>query len=193
VRLTIGVSGRARHGKTEFCKAIAGHVNGYDVFGDVCPGPAKLYDIGDAIRRYCISTGRLPKVERKDMTRAQLEVLIDVGREKRLQDEDFWIRQVAEDIKEDRVEVALIPNLRYQNEAKIVRQLGGYVVRLARLNENGSVYISDDRPANDISETDLEFWSADFYFSNKNGHAGFVGEYAVTLYEYLKNLHEDNQ
>jgi hypothetical protein len=198
--LIIGVSGRARHGKTDFCEAIAGHLNGYKweaIAGHLngykwdhalYAGPARIYDIGDSIRRYCIKNGFLPEVERKDMTREQLQILIDVGKRERANNEDFWIHQVRTRITFDAPDVALIPNLRYQNEANAVREWGGYVIRMTRLNEDGSVFISDDRPANDISETNLEFWPADFYIVTKNGHAGLIAEQAITLYHYLEEL-----
>ncbi len=184
--LIIGASGRARHGKTDFCKAIAGRVNGYTWDGQPYPGPARLYDIGDLIRRYCITQGILPQVERADMNREQLEILINVGKEKRAVDVNFWIGQMIGQIALDNPSVALLPNIRYENEARAVKQVGGYVVRLTRLNENGSVYISEDRPANDISETALEFWPADFYLTVKNGHAGLLTDQAITLYGYLE-------
>lgn len=188
--LIIGVSGRARHGKTEACLAIAGHVNGYDYTGKVADGPARLYDIGDLIRKYCIETGRLPDVERVDMTRDQLQILIDVGKEMRAINLNFWLEQVLKQIAFDDPDVALIPNLRLAREAELIRLSGGYVVRLQRLNEDGSTFISDDRPANDITETNLEFWPADFYITQKNGHAGLTAEFAISLYEYLRGLHE---
>lgn len=184
--LIIGVSGRARHGKTEACLAIAGHVNGYNWDGKLADGSAQLYDIGDLVRRYCIAGGILPPVERADMNRSQLEILINVGKEKRAANVDFWIGQMLGQIALDNPAVALIPNLRYCNEAEAVRNAGGYVVRLNRLNNDGSTFISEDRPANDISETSLEFWPADFYITQKNGHAGLTADFAITLYEYLR-------
>ena len=188
--LIIGTSGRARHGKTDTCKAVADYVNNeldFTVYGHV--PVARLYDIGDLIRRYCIAGGILPQVERADMTRPQLEILINVGKEKRAVDVNFWIGQMMGQIALDNPDVALIPNLRYENEAIAVRRAGGYVVRCVRLNPNGSTFISDDRPANDVSETALEFWPADFYLVTKDGHAGLIGEQAITLYEYLRGLH----
>lgn len=181
--LIIGFSGRARHGKSEASKAIADHVNDH---GEV----ARLYDIGDMIRRYCIAGGILPLIERADMTREQLEILINVGKERRLVDVNFWIGQLMQQIAIDKPDVAICPNLRYQNEAETVRRWGGYVVRMNRLNHDGSTFISEDRPANDTSETNLEFWPADFYLVTKDGHAALAAEQAITLYEYLRGLHE---
>jgi hypothetical protein len=53
------------------------------------------------------------------------------------------------------------------------------------LNADGSVFISSDRPPNDTSETNLEFWPADFYLTQKEGHADLTAKLAVCVYEYL--------
>lgn len=179
--LLIGFSGRAKHGKTECCEGIKQHVESEG-------GTAAIYDIGDMIRRYCIETGRLPQIERKDMNREQLTLMIYVGREKRAIDENFWIDQVFDRAAKEKPDVALCPNLRYRNEAEMFKQKGAFVVRVQRLNENGSVYISDDRPPNDPLETELEFWSADFYLTGKPGQIALVKTQALCIYEFLKEL-----
>jgi len=178
--LIIGYSGRARHGKTEACEATiaAASSDGYT---------ARLYDIGAMILRYCKEQGLLaPDIERKELNKDQLQLLIDVGKQQRSVDAEFWIGQAIRAIKEDAPDVALCPNLRYGNEAGLWRAEGGYVVRLTRLNSNGSVYISPDRPANDPSETELEFWPADFYITTKEGQERLLRQQAVTLYRYLR-------
>lgn len=177
--LIIGAAGRARHGKTDFCETIRDHV----IYEQ--GGRAALYDIGDLIRRYCISEGLLPIVERKDMTRSQLEILINVGKEKRAVNLDFWIGQMIHQIRLDNLDVALIPNIRYENEAEAIHTAGGHIVRLQRRNKDGSIYISEDRPPNDISETNLEFWPADAYLTTVEGQVDLIKMQALTFYEYF--------
>lgn len=181
--LIIGMSGRARHGKTNTGEAIRDYAieQGQD---------ARIYDLGDLIRRYAIANNLLPPIERAAMSRLQLEVMINVGKEKRAVDINFWIHQMIAQIALDNPDVALLPNLRYQNEADAVRNAGGYVIRLTRLNQDGSMFISEDRPPNDVSETNLEFWPADFYIVTKDGHLALTCEQAITLYAYLRALHE---
>lgn len=177
--LVIGASGRARHGKTDFCEAIRDYV----IYEQ--GGTAKLYDIGDMIRRYCIANGLLPQVERKDMTKEQLQILIDVGKKKRDENEDYWINQMLFQIKQNGLDVALIPNLRYLNEAKAIKDIGGFVVRMKRLNPDGSTFISEDRPPNHVSETNLEFWAADAYLTTVEGQTDLIAPMAITVYEYF--------
>ena len=198
--LIIGFSGRARHGKSEACEAIAKYV-ATEVWrpktGELCtchtPGiaiqhraTATIYDIGNFVRLYCIGKGRLPAVGRKDMTKEQLQVLIDVGKEKRAEDPEYWLKRMFTAIGADQPDVALIPNLRYWNEVDAVKQRGGYVVRVSRLTGSGADFISPDRDPNDVSETSLyHCWETDFYIAVKEGHAELVRKQAVAIYQYL--------
>lgn len=176
--LIIGFSGRARHGKTICCDAIYKHAANKFLM-------VAVYDIGSMIRRVCIEEGRLPNVQRADMTREQLEVLIAVGKEKRSISENYWVERVLEQIQKEAPAIALCPNLRLPLEADAWRKAGGYVVRCTRLNENGSLFISEDRPPNDITETALEFWPADFYLTTKPDQIELLERQAIALYQYL--------
>lgn len=178
--LIIGASGRARHGKTDFCEAIRDHV----IYEE--GGKAKLYDIGNMIRLWCIATGRLPQVERKDMTRAQLQILIDGGKERRrLDGNNIWMQELVQEIKQDNLHVALIPNIRYRFEGQTIKDVGGYNVRLKRLNKDGSTFISEDRPPNDITETDMEFWPADAYLTTVEGQVDLIAPIAVAIFRHF--------
>lgn len=176
--MLLGFSGRARHGKTVAAEAVYRHA--------LSQGKtAKLYDIGDLIRRHCISTGRLPVVERKDMNRDQLEILINVGKEQRAIDVNFWVKQMMVAIAEENLDVALCPNARFESEVMAIHAAGGFIVRCTRLNPNGSIFISEDRPPNDISETAFEFCPADFYLTSKDGQLDFMAAQAVAVYKFL--------
>lgn len=177
--MILGFSGRARHGKTEACEAIKLHViNG--------GGTAVFYDIGNLVRLWCIDHGHLPQVERKAMTREQLQVLIDWGKKQRGVSENFWLDQMFKQIIFDAPDVALIPNLRYWNEVDEVVKRGGHIVRVTRLTRYGTEFISPDRDPNDISETALDHcWETDFYITVKEGQAQLVRAQAVAIYQYL--------
>jgi hypothetical protein len=183
--LVIGVSGRARHGKTSACEAIIKHVSSLDQ-------KAKLFDIGDEVRKYCIEKELLPKVARKDMTREQLEVLIETGKHKRKENANYWIDLLLEEMhatKNKDIDVALFPNIRYVNEAAAIRKEGGYLIGCKRYNEDGSDFISPDRPANDISETGMRFIVPDYYINTKSGEDILVGKIAITIFEHIKGEH----
>ena len=180
--LILGLCGRARHGKTTACEAIADHASSLGL-------KAKLFDIGDRVRLYCIQEELLPKVARKDMTPEQLKILVDVGKQKRKEDEHYWINLVLEDFRSSKnIDVALFPNVRYMNESTVLRKEGGYIIGCKRYNEDGSLFISPDRPANDFSETGMRFIIPDFYINTKTGENVLVGELAITIFEYIKGL-----
>ena len=176
--LILGFSGRARHGKTICCDVIYKHARSVGYL-------AKIYDIGAMIRLVCIEEGRLPDVARENMTREQIEVLIAVGKEKRTISENYWVERVLTQIEKEKPDIALCPNLRLPLEAVAWHAAGGYVVRCTRLNVNGSLFISEDRPPNDITETALESWPADFYLTTKPDQIEFLEATAIALYRYL--------
>jgi hypothetical protein len=178
--LIIGFSGRARHGKTICCDTIYKHARSRGFL-------ANIYDIGGMIRLVAIDEGRLPDVPRESMTRDQLQILIDIGKEKRSISENYWVERVLAQVEKDKPSIALCPNLRLPMEADAFHKAGGYVVRCTRLNENGSLFISEDRPPNDITETALEFWPADFYLTTKPDQIEFLERQSIALYEYLLN------
>lgn len=177
--LFIGLSGRARHGKTTCAEAIVEHCKSIGV-------DARIYDIGGMILRVCIEEGRLPVgLKRADMTREQLQVLIDVGKEKRELEPNYWMGRLVRAVAGDSPAVAICPNPRLPLEAGAIRAAGGVMVRCTRLNADGSLFISEDRPPNDITETALEFWPADYYLTTKPGQDKFMAAQAVTLYKHL--------
>ncbi len=183
-QLLVGFSGRARHGKTECTLAIKEYAEECEM------RRTYICDIGSMILKACISSGRLPSVKREDMTKAQIQVLIDVGKEmKNAFGQDYFAKRAIAEAKEDGADVALCPNLRLPVEADTWRNAGGIMVRVTRLNADGSLFISPDRDANDITETSLQFWPADYYLTNKNNARGaeLLALQAVTLYKYIRS------
>lgn len=178
--LFLGFCGRARHGKTEATESIVKYMRQWDL------PTVGVYDIGDAVRRWCIEHGRLPEVARADMTSDQLQILINVGKEKRAVDVNFWIGQMLQRIDYDDFDVAICPNIRYPNEVEAVRSFtGGTIIRCTRYNSDGSIYISPDRPPNDSSETCTEMILADYYLASREGEQDWMQAQAIALYEYL--------
>jgi hypothetical protein len=182
-QVLIGFSGRARHGKTECTLAMKEYVQKceYRTVG--------IYDVGAMILKTCITSGRLPEVKREDMTREQIQVLIDVGKEmKHSFGQDYFAKRCVAEAREEGVAVALCPNLRLPPEALAWRDARGIMVRVTRLNADGSLFISPDRNPNDITETALQFWPADYYLTNVNNDNGaeLLKRQAVTLYKYIR-------
>ena len=183
-QLLVGFSGRARHGKTECTLAIKEYAEECEM------RRTYICDIGSMILKTCISSGRLPNVRREDMTKAQIQVLIDVGKEMKLQfGQDYFAKRAIAEAKEDGADVAICPNLRLPIEADTWRCAGGVMIRVTRLNPDGSLFISPDRDPNDVTETSLQFWPADYYLTNVNSARGayLLALQAVTLYRYIRS------
>lgn len=176
----IGLSGRARHGKTITVDAMHSEAsNNYGL-------KSKIYDIGKMIIQEAIEMGRLPEgTQRETMGREQLQVLIDVGKERRTISHNYWVEKVIQQVRASDVDVALCPNIRLPYEAQAVREAGGIMVRCTRLNMDGSLFISEDRPPNDITETALEFWPADYYLTTKPDQVPLLDAYGRVLFRYL--------
>ena len=85
-------------------------------------------------------------------------MLQHLGLAMRALDPDYWINALRERLDTDHPDanVVLIPDVRFPNEADWILSLGGSVVKVTRLNEDGSVFIADDRDSRHISETALE-------------------------------------
>jgi len=179
-QILIGWSGRARHGKTECTQAVK-------TFAESEGKTVGVYDIGAMILETCIKQNRLPNIKRTDMSRDQLQTLIDVGKEiKNHFGQDYFAKRVVGKAQEDGVDVAMCPNLRLAVEAETFRNAGGVVVRLSSLNKDGSPYISPDRDPNDVTETSLLFWPAQFYLTVVDPvDAEWIKRQAVTLYRYI--------
>jgi hypothetical protein len=58
------------------------------------------------------------------------------------------------------LDTVLVPDLRFRNEARFLREeLGATLVKLIRLHPGATEqWIADDRPAEHVSETDLDLW-----------------------------------
>jgi len=184
--LVIGFGHRARQGKSLCAEAICAHATskGFD---------ARIYSFSDEVLWHCQERGLIPEatinwrssIERKDLTPRQLEILGRVGFEERIHDPDFWIKRLFARIERDCYQVALIPNLRYRNEAERVTAAGGITVLIERFNADGSHYIAPERNPNLRSETSLRGWPWDFRLAAISGQTLWLERQARALFDYL--------
>ncbi len=106
---------------------------------------------------------------------------------RRAQDPDYWTKKLFESIPSN-LDIALITDVRFPNEADGVRQRGGYNINVIRLRQDGTPYFSTDRRGAHVSETALDGYNWDFRISNPEGHQALLAEVAVTHAEYLRAL-----
>jgi hypothetical protein len=65
---------------------------------------------------------------------------------RRAQDENYWVKKTFAAIPAN-LDIAIITDVRFPNEAEGVISRGGYTVNVQRLREDGTQYYSSDRPA----------------------------------------------
>jgi hypothetical protein len=176
--ILLGFGHRAHSGKSTCCDAILERANYIGI-------SARVYSISDEVLSYCVMRSLLPDMARASMTNEHIKILVDVGKGQRDTDEDFWLKRLRERMAVDKPKLAMIPNIRYWNEAEWVRAEGGVNVLCNRLNSNGSPHISADRDANHISECDLWNWNWDYILTHKEGQEWWLKAQAVSLFEWL--------
>ena len=106
---------------------------------------------------------------------------------RRAQNPNYWVDQLFLSIPAN-TDIALISDVRFQNEADAITSRGGYNVRVFRLNKNGTNYQSTDRSPSHASETTLDTYNWQFNLTNHEGHQALLEEQAITLVEYLRGL-----
>src|ERR1700693_2417216 len=107
-----------------------------------------------------------------------------------------WARIVAQRIrtigffKKFPKGVAIKTDVRYKNGAATIKSKSGYLINVTRLNEDGTPFVAPDRPADHPSEVELDEYNWNYYIRTKDGEQALAAEYAVTLYEFLRGLHD---
>jgi hypothetical protein len=181
----LGVVGRASNGKSTVAEAIVSHAASEGV-------RAKSYEISTLILDEAKWVGLISEEKtRSRLSAAEIKTLVDLGRRRRQQfNQDYWLKELALAIEEDAPDVAVIPNIRYENEADFIKSHGGHLIKVTALNSDGSQFIATDRDPNDPTETVPSLLKADYYLTVNRGESALLSEYAVTLYEYLSSLEE---
>lgn len=175
--IVLGVGNRARQGKSLFCATI---IERCSFIGISC----REYSISEAIIQCCIAEGILPKNAKREA--CDPNILVRVGNAKRAERKDYWVNEISKAIDIDKPQVALIPNVRFPQEVELVKSLGGYTVRVRRLNPNGTFYISPDRNPNDPCECTLDLAAWDFEIVNMPGREFWLRRQAAALFDYLR-------
>lgn len=101
---------------------------------------------------------------------------------------NYWVDRLFASIPAN-LDIAMISDTRFPNEADGVKQRGGFAVNVQRLREDGTQYYSSDRPVDHPSEIALDNYNWDFYLKIPHGHAALTGELAIALAAYLRGLH----
>lgn len=100
---------------------------------------------------------------------------------RRAQDPDYWVNKLFENIPAN-LDIALVTDVRFPNEAQGIKQRGGYCINVTRLLEDGTPYVSGDRSADHPSEIALDGYNWDFYIKTKE--LELKQQHAITIAQY---------
>ncbi len=174
--LIIGLTGRAKSGKTITANAMADCAaeQGHRV---------EIYEYSNYILDDMKDRDLVPK----DITRETVDVrlLVDHGTSMREKSTGFWTNRILADIFGLGDHVAIIPNVRFQDEALAIRRNSGVIVRVRSLVDEGIDWISPDRDPNHASEVDNLRIKADFFLQTLRGQEELMRAQARTLFRYL--------
>jgi len=144
--IVIGITGRARHGKDTLAIELLKDFSG-----------AERFAFSDGLSAYCRATGK--------MTERDPRVLQEEGTRLRMERENVWLDVLYGAIQDRAPRIAIITGVRFPNEAQMIRDMGGVIVRVTRYDADGRLYCADDRDPNHASEAALDSIIADVEFS----------------------------
>jgi hypothetical protein len=147
----IGISGKKRSGKDECCNVIL----------DMFPGRGERIAFADALKsevgEVCgVSLATLE--ERKPIFRTMLQWWGTEFRRQFCGPDSYWIDRAAEAIAKSKADFVVIPDVRFPNELKFVRDRGGLAIRI----ESDRANLTDSHS----SETSLDSESFDLFIQN---------------------------
>lgn len=149
--IIVGLGHKARHGKD----TVAGLLQ-----------PA-LEAVGLTVGRYSYARALYDHCRSQHgMTTKDAPLLQRVGVEARQVDPNTWTRTVAWRIADEAPRVALVTDVRFTNEADLIRdRYHGLVVRVRR-TVDGAPFVDPSRPADHSSETQLDGYDFDLTIEN---------------------------
>ena len=140
----IGFGHKARNGKDTAAKAI------HNAF----PSITRCIAYADALKVLCRVQYGMTKKDGPLLQRVGTEIV-------RAQDPSLWIRTLYWTVDENPVPYVLVTDVRFPDEADFIHQMGGALVKVTRIQEDGTQYIDPSRPATHASECALdnyEYW-----------------------------------
>lgn len=133
----LGLVGHARAGKDTLAQALI----------KLRPG-AERFGFSDAISVYARASGQ--------MAARDPVVLQKVGWAMRQARPSVWLDALYGTISDRAPALAIVTGVRFEDEAALIRAMGGSLVRMIRMLPNGSHYVSPDRPHDHPVEREID-------------------------------------
>lgn len=176
--LIIGLVAPARHGKTTVASTLLREARALGLKAETFE--ASSYILEDAIHRKEVENKL-----REELSKEEIKKLVDIGLERRLEDPYYWLKRMKADLAAQNPDVAIFPSIRFHNEAQMVKDIGGKLVRVTSYISDGRTYVSPDRDPNHVSETEQFDIKADYFLVTKRGESDLLKRLAATLFKYL--------
>lgn len=107
----------------------------------------------------------------------------------RAKDPEVWVRTVYHTALDKRPDVLIIPDVRFPNEAEFVKQMGGTLVKVVRMQPDGEVYKDPSRPDTHPSESSLNDYKGwDYVFTIQDGHMDALRAAAAMVLEDIRRI-----
>lgn len=168
----IGISGKKLSGKDALCNAIIGQT----------PVSAVRIAFADALKEE-VSLACSVSLSFIDQYKAQFRPMLQwwgTDFRRHFQGDDYWVRKAVSKLVEAAdagVGLVIIPDVRFQSEAAVIKQIGGCLVRIGRPTQ-----LIDDHP----SEIDLDNYKGFDHLVINNGTLKDLDHEAVVI---LKQQH----
>jgi len=151
----IGISGKKLSGKDALCNALISHT----------PVSAVRLAFADALKEE-VSIACSVSLSFIDQHKAQFRPLLQwwgTDFRRHFQGDDYWVKKLISklvDAADHGVGLVVVPDVRFQSEAAVVKQIGGCLVRIGRPTQ-----LIDDH----LSETDLDSYKGFDHIVINNG------------------------
>lgn len=100
----------------------------------------------------------------------------------RAKDPDVWLRALYHTLLDKRPTVAIVTDVRFPNEARLVKEMGGTLIKVERVAKDGTPHRDPNRSQTHPSETALDTYTDwDFKFLNVNDSNTLVEQVENTL------------
>ena len=175
--IRIGIAHKARQGKNLVAEYLKDLARDSDAV-------ARIYGFADELKLYCRDhhdellpqwqlahqTKQIPACK-DDPIYGYTRILQWYGTEvARKRNPEIWVTTLAERIKKENPDVAIVADVRYPNEAEYIKQNGGHLIKVIRRMKDGSLYQDPTRDPNHLSEIALDNYEGwDFEIDVKDG------------------------
>lgn len=176
--LVVGLCGRARHGKDVVAAEMTKRFRAAGLRCFPC-------SVSMVVHEAAVLDGAIQSAKRSECTPEEIQSLVKFGNAGRAQDENFWTDILLDKILAQKSDVALVTGLRFLNEGSWLKTMQGVLVRVRRLNRDGSEFVSRDRDPNDITETEHYHLLADYELVAKTGQDEWLRSQASNLTSHL--------